>query len=148
MFFFDKRKKILLSYSWRHFHPVIKSKKEFTSAGQIAKNLYYALKDDYKVYYNDNPLLIRKADLILSPYIHRLHYIKAPVRISFPVIAHPEYRNRVIQKEAEKAGEKSPEYIFSEKELADFNKGFKDSNLIILVGNNYVKETYIKKRGG
>lgn len=138
-----KKTKILLSYSERHFSPKQRSEKELMSAGQIAANIYDALAG-YDVVYKDEPRRLRNADLIFSPFIHKTPEIKARRRVSFPTISHPFVTNQIVINEARAAGEFYPDYVWGSRELQEYKRSFDASDLIVLIGNEHVRQTYVE----
>jgi len=151
--YLDSAKRILLIYSRKHFDPEndrLDKKLAASSAANLARNIYQGLKEknkevvyvDQGEYKND----IGKFDLIIGTESKNFYkYAKNNPRAKknlFLVNSHPLYRLRALLNESERIKKNIPlgEYV----PPSIFLRCLKRADRLILIGNQFVKNSYIK----
>lgn len=146
MLFIKKQQAIVLSYSEEHFCPGIKNKFEYTSAGQLAKNIYLTLSKIDTVYYCNDPRYV-KTDLLFSVNNWaRCRYVKAKKTILFLPFSHLQYIYNILTDCLESLSSKDIKFVdrlFDKNYIKMFTKGLKQSDKIVIIGNETIKNTYL-----
>lgn len=151
LFFYFKRKydsirdqDIILVYSKKHFHPLKKTNKEETSAGQLAYHMYHMLKKKGDVFYSDHPVF-NSARLIITNRVIDCNTRKIQKLIFFPAISHIEFTNAQLTKWSNKLNldAKELKYFSSDEKIKAFRKFVDNVDKIVIIGNKTVLNSYL-----
>lgn len=141
------KKNVILSYSEHHFIPKVDNPAlQYSSAAQIAKNIYNTLSRFGDVYYADNPVAKNTELLVTTNNWSRCKHVKADYTILFPAVAHLRYTREQLMNSLQelKISENKFDRLDSIETIEAFENGLSKTDLILLIGNNKIKETYLK----
>lgn len=145
-FIFKRTHDIFLSYSELHFHPEHINKFQNTSASQLASHIYSTLLKIGQVKYADNPDFEKTKILFTANYRYIYQNIKAKKIIFFPATSHKRYTKNILIETAKKLNltQKYFDRLDSEDNINIFQTALNKADLIILIGNHTIEDTYIK----
>ena len=134
---------IVLSYSQYHYYPDRITGYEQTSAGRLARNIHEALLCHAPVKYADRPGNVTCDLLFTIDNWERCANVRAKRLIVFPAVAHWRYTTRILSHYAPLFGVKPLERMHNEHAVLAFERWIARTDLLVLIGNEYVADTYL-----
>ncbi len=144
-YYLKKKEDIVLSYSEFHYTPGVPSEFEYTSAAQLAKHLYQTLSGLGRVSYGDQLQFTRAHLLFTINNWQRCQTVTADKTILFPTVAHLRYTTDILKRYSRLLnlfGERI-DRLDSEEVLKGFEAGLERADVILLIGNQTIEDTYL-----